>query len=43
MRFFGMFLFLTTLLFAKIEHFKTIQSDFTQKVTNDQNLSLIHI
>lgn len=42
MRFFGMFLFLTTLLFAKIEHFKTIQSDFTQKVTNDQNKTIVY-
>lgn len=42
MRFLGMFLFLTTLLFAKIEHFKTIQSDFTQKVTNDQNKTIVY-
>ena len=37
-----MFIFLTTLLFAKIDHFKTIQSDFTQKVTNDQNKTIVY-
>ncbi|MBP1680791.1 MAG: outer rane lipoprotein carrier protein LolA [Proteobacteria bacterium] len=42
MRFFWIFFCLTTLLFAKIEHFKTIQSDFTQKVTNDQNKTIIY-
>jgi len=42
MRFLGMFIFLTTLLFAKIDHFKTIQSDFTQKVTNDQNKTIVY-
>ena len=42
MRFLWIFACLTTLLFAKIEHFKTIQSDFTQKVTNDQNKTIIY-
>ena len=42
MRFFWMFICLTTLLFAKIDHFKTIQSDFTQKVTNDQNKTIVY-
>jgi outer membrane lipoprotein carrier protein len=42
MRFLGMFIFFTTLLFAKIDHFKTIQSDFTQKVTNDQNKTIVY-
>ena len=35
-------LFLTSLLFAKIENFKTIQSEFTQKVTNDQNKTIVY-
>lgn len=42
MRFFWMFACLATLLFAKIEHFKTIQSDFIQKVTNDQNKTIVY-
>lgn len=35
-------LFFTSLLFAKIENFKTIQSDFIQKVTNDQNKTIVY-
>ena len=31
-----------SLLVAKIEHFKTIQSDFIQKVTNDQNKTIVY-
>ena len=42
MRFFWIFVCLTTLLFAKIDHFKTIQSDFIQKVTNDQNKTIVY-
>jgi len=42
MRFFWIFFCLSTLLFAKIEQFKTIQSDFTQKVTNDQNKTIVY-
>ena len=42
MRFLWMFICFTTLLFAKIDHFKTIQSDFTQKVTNDQNKTIVY-
>ena len=42
MRFLWIFLCFTTLLFAKIENFKTIQSDFTQKVTNDQNKTIVY-
>lgn len=36
------FLSCVTMLFAKIDHFKTIQSDFTQKVTNDQNKTITY-
>ncbi|WP_263833040.1 LolA-like outer membrane lipoprotein chaperone [Sulfurospirillum oryzae] len=42
MRFFWIFFCFTTLLFAKINHFKTIQSDFIQKVTNDQNKTIVY-
>ena len=42
MRLIWIFFCFTTLLFAKIEHFKTIQSDFTQKVTNDQNKTIVY-
>lgn len=42
MRYLGMFIIFATLLFAKIDHFKTIQSDFTQKVTNDQNKTIVY-
>lgn len=42
MKQFFLFLCLGTLLFAKIEQFKTIQSDFTQKVTNDQNKTIVY-
>jgi len=42
MRFLWMFICFTTLLFAKIDHFKTIQSDFIQKVTNDQNKTIVY-
>ena len=41
MRFLGFFFCITTLLFAKMGDFKTIQSDFVQKVTNDQNIEKI--
>lgn len=34
--------FLSSLLWAKIDHFKTIQSDFLQKVTNDQNKTIVY-
>ncbi|MBN1840478.1 MAG: outer membrane lipoprotein chaperone LolA [Campylobacterales bacterium] len=36
------FLTLTSLLFAKIDHFKTIQSDFLQTLTNDQNKTIVY-
>ena len=36
------FLFLPALLLAKIENFRTIQSDFTQKVTNEQNKTITY-
>ncbi|AFL68739.1 LolA-like outer membrane lipoprotein chaperone [Sulfurospirillum barnesii] len=40
---FSLFLFiLTSLLFAKMDHFQTIQSNFSQKVTNDQNTTIIY-
>lgn len=42
MRFFFLTLSLVSLLFAKIDSFKTIQSDFTQKVTNDQNKTILY-
>ncbi|MBP6497726.1 MAG: outer membrane lipoprotein chaperone LolA [Campylobacteraceae bacterium] len=42
MKQFLLILSLSTLLFAKIEQFKTIQSDFTQKVTNDQNKTIVY-
>ena len=42
MRFFILSLFLSTCLFAKISDFKTIQSEFTQKVTNDQNKTIVY-
>ncbi|MDD2383727.1 MAG: LolA-like outer membrane lipoprotein chaperone [Sulfurospirillaceae bacterium] len=40
MKSFALLLCLSVLLFAKIENFKTIQSDFTQKVTNDQKKTI---
>ncbi len=42
MKYYIFFFFLPALLFAKIETFRTIQSDFTQKVTNDQNKTITY-
>lgn len=42
MRFIGFLLCLATVLYAKMGDFKTIQSDFTQKVTNDQNKTIVY-
>lgn len=42
MRLIGILLCFTTLLCAKIGDFKTIQSDFIQKVTNDQNKTIAY-
>lgn len=42
MKHFLLLLFFVGLLFGKIENFKTIQSDFTQKVTNDQNQTIVY-
>jgi outer membrane lipoprotein carrier protein len=42
MRFIGFWFCVATLLFAKMGDFKTIQSDFIQKVTNDQNKTIVY-
>ncbi len=42
MKHFLLILFFSSLLFAKIENFKTFQSDFIQKVTNDQNQTITY-
>ncbi|ACZ12409.1 LolA-like outer membrane lipoprotein chaperone [Sulfurospirillum deleyianum] len=42
MRFALLLFTLASLLFAKIDSFKTIQSDFVQKVTNDQNKTIVY-
>ncbi|MDD3342430.1 MAG: LolA-like outer membrane lipoprotein chaperone [Sulfurospirillaceae bacterium] len=42
MKTFLLILFFPILLVAKIENFKTIQSDFIQKVTNDQHKTIVY-